>query len=229
MFRLLSDACVTRGYLLQPQKIQMDYELAARNASAVIFPQAEWKGCFFHYTQCIWRKAQQHQLQKAYSENDEIRKFIRRCAVLPLLPVHEVEELWLDTLESMPDDPRCRDLSDYVTSYWIEGDLHRPQWNHHDSDGPRTNNHLEGWHSRLKRLVGRAHPNIFEIIKFLAKEQTHTEVRLLQFTGGQKRPLKKRKYRDLERRLDVLGHNLGNGLMSTRDYADAASHLLHMG
>ena len=34
----------------------------------------------------------------------------------------------------------------------------------------RTNNHVEGWHSRLKKVVGKAHPNIFEIVEVFKKE-----------------------------------------------------------
>ena len=33
-------------------------------------------------------------------------------------------------------------------------------------DGPRTNNNLEGWHSRVKKtLAGKAHWNIFEMVE----------------------------------------------------------------
>ncbi|XP_046546295.1 uncharacterized protein LOC124256350 [Haliotis rubra] len=141
MFRLLVDAAATRGHHLDPQKIQMDYEVASRNASAIVFPRSEWKGCFFHFTQCVLRRTQQHHIQKAYQDDDEIERFVRRCAVLPLVPAQEVEDLWLDTLATMPDDDRCRQLGDYITNFcWVEGDLHMTQWNHHSSDGPRTNN-----------------------------------------------------------------------------------------
>ncbi|XP_046581618.1 uncharacterized protein LOC124289066 [Haliotis rubra] len=164
-------------------------------------------------------------LQKAYQDDDEIKRFVRRCAVLPLVPAQEVEDLWLDTLATMPDDDRCRQLGDYMTNFWVEGDLHMTQWNHHNSDGPRTNNHLEGWHSRLKKYVGKAHPNIFEIVSFLSREQTNTENKLVQYAAGQKRPSKKRKYRNLERRLDNICHQLEQGTLSVRQFADSASHL----
>ena len=39
-----------------------------------------------------------------------------------------------------------------------------------------TNNHVEGWHSRLKKVVGKVHPNIFEIVEAFKKEQASTEV-----------------------------------------------------
>ena len=30
-----------------------------------------------------------------------------------------------------------------------------PQRKYHDNEGPQTNNRVEGWHARLKKVVGR--------------------------------------------------------------------------
>ena len=38
-------------------------------------------------------------------------------------------------------------------------------WNVFESGSVRTNNHVEGWHSRLKKVVWKAHSNIFEIVR----------------------------------------------------------------
>ena len=40
-------------------------------------------------------------------------------------------------------------FTEYVTSYWVESNRHL--WNHYQTDDPRTTNHLEGWHSQLKK------------------------------------------------------------------------------
>jgi hypothetical protein len=52
----------------------------------------------------------------------------------------------------------CTKLTDYVTETWIEGRFSQPTWNHYQTEGPRTNNHLEGWHNKLKKRFGIAHP-----------------------------------------------------------------------
>jgi hypothetical protein len=72
----------------------MDYEIAARNAVIAVF-DCEWKGCFFHFTQCVWRKVQTQGLQLEYKENAAIRTYIRRIAALPLIPVERVGSLSL--------------------------------------------------------------------------------------------------------------------------------------
>ena len=40
-----------------------------------------------------------------------------------------------------------------------------------------TNNHLEGWHNCLRRVVGKSHPNIFECVEVFQREQVSTEAR----------------------------------------------------
>ena len=49
--------------------------------------------------------------------------------------------------------------------------MHVSQWNYFDSERPRANNHIEGWHSCLKKVVGKAHTNIYEIIEIFKKEE----------------------------------------------------------
>jgi MULE transposase domain len=43
---------------LNPSRFQTDFEIAAMTAVRQLFPAARVSGCFFHYTQCIWRKVQ---------------------------------------------------------------------------------------------------------------------------------------------------------------------------
>ena len=51
-------------------------------------------------------------------------------------------------------------------------------------EGPRTNNNLEVWHSKVKKkIAGKNHVNIFEIIE-LFKKQAPTEVEIRQLMAG---------------------------------------------
>ena len=63
---------------------------------------------------------------------------------------------------------------------------------YYDYDGPRTNNHVEGWHSRLKRIMGKPHPNIFEIVDVVRKEQATIEMKLEQYAAGATQPPRKK-------------------------------------
>ena len=65
-------------------------------------------------------------------------------------------------------------FKDYVTTTWvddIEACFSIELWSQYDNiAGIRTNNHLEGWHSKLNHAINRPHPNIFLLIELLKKE-----------------------------------------------------------
>ena len=62
-----------------------------------------------------------------------------------------------------------------MSGHGFNGNFSLSQWNVHLIDGPHTNNNLEGWHSRVKTKVGKAHLNIFEVVELFKTEQSHVE------------------------------------------------------
>ena len=54
----------------------------------------------------------------------------------------------------------------------------------YDEDGPRTNNHVEGWHNKINKIGGKSHPNIYEVVELFKTEQAATEVTLWQLEPG---------------------------------------------
>ena len=51
---------VTAGITFQPKSIMTDFEMSSVKALKRVFPAAESRGCFFHLSQCIWRRIQQN-------------------------------------------------------------------------------------------------------------------------------------------------------------------------
>ena len=47
---------------------------------------------------------------------------------------------------------------------------------------------LEGWHNRLNKIVGKAHPNIYELVETFKKEQASVEVAVTQLSSGSAPP-----------------------------------------
>ena len=76
---------------------------------------------------------------------------------------------------------------------WLDGHFAPRTWNYHQHEGPRTNNHLEGWHNHLKRTVRKAHPDLYEFIEIIQREQAATEVTIQQLEGGGRLQAKRRK------------------------------------
>ncbi|XP_060065972.1 uncharacterized protein LOC132546279 [Ylistrum balloti] len=198
-FTLLKTAMADLHLPMTPATVFVDFETAVHNAIRTVFPGTEIKGCFFHFTQCIWRKAQTTGLQLPYRDNDDTRRLVRRAAVLPLVPRQKIEDVWFNALEDIEDADLPADVTpftDYVVDQWIDGD--RTIWNHYETEGPSTTNHLEAWHGKLKRMVQHARSNIYAIIQIFKDIQTANDItRLQRQAAGTQRP-RSRKYQNIE-------------------------------
>ncbi|XP_071104166.1 uncharacterized protein [Haliotis cracherodii] len=75
-----------------PETFQVDFEVAAIRALRTEFQGSDIKGCFFHFTQAIWRKTQELGLAVGYRDNPLVEQWIRRAAALPLLPLQQVQD-----------------------------------------------------------------------------------------------------------------------------------------
>ena len=80
---------------------------------------------------------------------------------------------------SITSDELCK----YYEDTWLNGSFPIASWNHYATEGPRTNNHVEGWHKKLNVAAGKTHPNVFEIVEVFQQEQAMTEVTLQQLAG----------------------------------------------
>ena len=209
---------------LAPTRIFMDFESAAWNGVSSVFPGIEMKGCFFHYTQCIIRYSREScKLAIAFKENAEVQKFVRRAAVLPLVPLDRLDDVWLYALDHRPSEvPDVDKFADYVTEHWVTRDG-RSAWNHYETTGPRTTNHVEGWHHKVNNLVKSPHPNIYKLLTIIKNMQAKNETAIIQLEATGRRKYKKNKYRDLEEDMQNLKRRFQQGHMPVQTYADAAS------
>lgn len=217
------------GLPFHPTTALLDFETAAHNAMREVFYGIHTKGCFFHFTQAIWRKAQHTGLQIPYRDNDDVKTLVRRAAILPLIPLDAVEDVWFQALEDR-DNADITDsttpFTDYVTEQWVEGD--RTMWNHFGTQGPRTTNNIEGWHSKLKKMTQHAHPNIFTAIQmFKDIENANAINRIQRAAGGTTRPRAK-KYLNIDSRLATLKERYQTRVIDLMTYTDSASELIHL-
>ncbi len=80
------------------------------------------------------------------------------------VPVRYVCLTWQAVKAEAPQIAGVTDFKRYFETTWLAGSYPPSLWNVHNSVSTRTNNHIEGWHSKLKKVVGKAHPNVFEIV-----------------------------------------------------------------
>ncbi len=161
MFTALDVRLAQLGLLLNPQIFMLDFELAVHNAWNRMRPNRphQTRGCLFHFTQCIWRKMQHLGLQQPYNNDMAFQSWARMLLALPLLPTYEVENVFQLIQTNAPIVfPAVFDLLAYMRNYWINDDSATfpiPVWNHFANCGPRTTNHLEGWHRKFNDCVGQ--------------------------------------------------------------------------
>ena len=70
-------------------------------------------------------------------------------------------------------------------------------------------------------MVGKSHPNIFEIIDVMRKEQAITE---MKFEAGAMQPSRKRRYVKRDERGSTLFERFQNGQCNLADYLAAVRH-----
>jgi len=74
-------------------------------------------------------------------------------------------------------------------------------------DFPRTTNAVEGWHHAFNTRLGSHHTTVWKFINFLNKEQGLQEAKIEKINLGEINPDKKRKFKDLDKRLKNVVQN----------------------
>ena len=150
---------------------------------------------------------------------------ICKTAAIAFVPVHFVRVAWEGVVQELEEMDNLDNFKNYFDSTWMRGQYSLPLWNYYSYDGPRTNNRLEGWHNRLKRIVKKPHPNFYELIDVFKREQAATEVTYQQLdTGANPPPWKK--YRQLDQRVQRIKDRMSAGQVSISEYLDAIGHLI---
>lgn len=202
-----------------PQSITLDFEKAMTAACSKEFPAASQSGCFFHFSQCIFRAIQHHGLKRRYEVEIEFALKMRMLPALAFVPVADVP-LAFDALchnEIFPEE--AEDVINYFEDTWIGRPNRRAgrnspkfpytMWNvflRVLNDQPKTNNSVEGWHRAFETQVGCHHANIWKFIAALQAEQNVNEWQIEQANSGDEGQPPRKKYQDVGKRLkNVVG------------------------
>lgn len=231
VFELLAQSSGNLNLMLQPRLIHIDFEEAVRRAVSIVFPQCEIVGCYFHYCQCLWRKIQMLGLTVNYhanAGNNYFRQWIRCHGALGLVPLATVANLkhQLHRNDFLPPNiPNIADFIHYFNEQWM-GEWPPIMWNHHAREGPRTNNHLEGYHFKLNKHFDSAHPNIFLFLKTIVDFQTTFSVKLLQIAAGHNPPRPNKKYVTVNHQINNLNGQFTRGEKNAWELLNALSHVI---
>ena len=74
---------------------------------------------------------------------------------------------------------------------------------------------------------GNYHPNVYQLLDFLRKEQAHTETTVERARRGEVPPRRKPKYARLDETLARLKRQYQEGAMTSNEFLSAVRHLVH--
>ena len=160
----------------------MDYEKAAKNLVVEIYFEIQLQGCFYHLSQCIYRKVQFLGFQQKYQEDAKFSLSIRMIPALAFVPLDDLLDVFDKLQESITDDDVLK-VIDYFEDNYIGRRRRRnrapPLFSHEvwninirvTNDLPRTNNSVEGWNRKMQSAVGANHPNLWRFLNVLKREQ----------------------------------------------------------
>ncbi|XP_065324287.1 uncharacterized protein LOC135931238 [Gordionus sp. m RMFG-2023] len=208
---------IIRSYVtISPDFIMTDFELSAINAFKSVFPLTKQRGCLFHFGQSFWRKIQRFpEISMQYKTNTQFCLFLKMMVCLAYVPETDVT-MAFETLIMSPfyqENVILQPIIDYFENTYIGKSYGRerlipifpiPLWNCYNSTlngDANTNNSVEGWHRSFNSLLTSYHPTIWRFITGLKKQQSLTELKIVQLQGGDDEASPRKKYRNLSERL----------------------------
>ena len=169
MFKMLLHHCPE----LKVAIFQMDFELAAQQAAAAVFPEAEIRGCRFHLAQAWFRKLTKLGLQTTYQRcHSQAAIWLKTVFGLPGLPPTAVEPFFTkELLPIAPNNSKIRAFAKYLIDTYVGKDAKFApiMWaGIMDGDRRHTTNGCEGWHRHFGRGFVSPHPNIYDFLGVLS-------------------------------------------------------------
>ena len=222
-FTLLKSAAQDLHLRVLPERVISDFEAGLLQAIDLQFPMARIQGCFYHFAQAIWRKVQNLGLQTTYQDEPDFKTFVSKMVALAFCDQRFIRVVWTGLKDTAPAVDGVDDLVEYFERTWLNGSFPARMWNFFEVDGPRTNNHVEGWHAKMNRLAGKSHPNIFEVVELFKTEQATTEVTLQQLAAGGQPVVRRKQYRLKDQRIKRIKEKQLAGDYSLDEYITSIS------
>lgn len=147
----------------QPVLMKIDFETAAINALKTVYPTVTVSGCYFHYAQALYKRADELEIT---TTRDGFRH-VAKCVALAHLPPLKIHEGWLVVKAAAPEGKNIEAFNIYMSKQWIRFEMvHIMSCYGHRH---RTNNVVESWHKSINKRVNK-NINILFFISQLKEE-----------------------------------------------------------
>ncbi|CAF1362499.1 unnamed protein product [Rotaria sordida] len=214
LFNVLFVEAKKLNKIFNPSIIMTDFEPGLSKAISFTEETIQ-KGCFFHFSQSVYRQVQSAGLSSTYLNNIMVRSAIRQLMALALVPESYVPILFTNVGQELTDDERdeIQDLLEYFNSYWMRK---ISTWNVFNIPD-RTNNYSEGYNHRFKRRLQKSHPNIWFFMESIKKEINTIHDLILQIDTGMQPRSKRSRSKIAEQRMKELYDRFNNNKITAQD------------
>lgn len=140
-----------------------DFELAMRSALRAVYKGIEVYGCWFHYTQCIWRNAVKKgfcRIKNNKKTRPEHHFIVRQLMALAIIPESEIKQQYsrikaetMTFFGGTAHEIHAKKLFKYYEREWLDGIYKIKEWCVYGFK-ERTNNFLESYHKSLQDVLG---------------------------------------------------------------------------
>ena len=217
--------------------IMADFEIALWQAIRELrhnnhFPaDLEMKGCYFHFTQAVLRKAVQYGLQNEYYKkiNSGLRCYIKWLMSLVLLPPDLMQTTFRLMFDKIKEKncPKLKKLYLYYEKNWINGNNWSIeeicQWKQHI----RTNNDAERFHMKLMSTVEKSNVPFYELVNILGDIGRYIWNNAKMFAQGLIGSYQKKEAKSFEQTLTKASNLLQNNKITPIQFLNLLSSSSH--
>lgn len=196
---------------IYPTTIKVDFEQSLIQALKIHFAQSHVSGCLFHLSQALIRRLQKERLICLYKTNLNFKRFTKALLTLSFVNINEISNTFnqLKNNEAFPVE--LEPIYTYFYNIYIsDSSIFPPElWhcrNLFESNTPRTNNAIEGWHSIFKSTFKNYRKSLPLLFMKLKDEEDVFRIKNIQMDLGFNFPRNK-KYLLIENNLMIFLRN----------------------
>lgn len=179
------------------ENFKCDYEIAAINGLRAIFPDVKITGCFYHFSNAVWKKSKKLNFEKVTAPiNDEDVNITLLYTRLALLPPNLIPEGYFNIFYIGLETEEFNKFNDYFRTQWMESITSETFSCFNEKF--RTTNAVEGWHRRINARIPKK-PSLFLFIQLLKTEAIFQDRKIKKyevFAHEQRRRVKVLKKKD---------------------------------
>ncbi|CAF1130826.1 unnamed protein product [Brachionus calyciflorus] len=116
---------------------------------------------------------------------------------------------------------------DFFINFLFVGSISYDTWNHSTTNGPRTNNHLEGFHAKVNRWLSKNHPSVYTLIKFLKELDSNVTIEYNSRLTGTQAPVLSKNLIETNNILEDNLNRLKNSEIDLEKFLDVTRLLIN--